>query len=209
MGANYPWVINEIIQSTPENVQVSCTLGDAPNLPGTLALAATGAASLGVDFVKVGLYGTKTVEDAKFLLTQIVKAAKAINPEIKVAAAGYADAQKIGALNPLLIPEVTAKAGADIAMIDTYQKDGKTLLDHLTVAQLEAFVKAAHGFGLEAALAGSLRKQDLAPLLGLGVEIAGFRGAACTGSDRNGGKMTRTLVADLVAELKQLEAKRA
>lgn len=205
LGANYPWVIQEIVEATPKTVQVSCTLGDAPNIPGSLSLASYGAASLGVDYVKVGLYGGKTVEDAVFLLTQIVKAAKSVNPEIKVVAAGYADAEKIGVLNPLFVPEVARKAGADIAMIDTYTKDGKTLLDHLTIPQLEAFIKAAHGFGLEAALAGSIRKKDLCTLLRLRVDIAGFRGAACTGSDRNGGKMTRELVGSLVAELETLQ----
>jgi (5-formylfuran-3-yl)methyl phosphate synthase len=208
LGANYPWVIQDILKTKPPHVQVSCTLGDAPNLPGTFALAATGAASLGVDYIKVGLYGVKTEIEAVFFLTQTVKAAKAVNPKIKIAATGYADAQKIGALNPMLVPTVAAKAGADIAMIDTYSKNGRTLLDHLTIQQLEMFVQAVHSHGLEAALAGSLRKQDLATLFDLSVDIAGFRGAVCTASDRNSGEITRELVADLVTAQKQLETQR-
>jgi len=164
--------IQDILKTKPSQVQVSCTLGDAPNLPGTFALAATGAASLGVDYIKVGLYGVKAIDAAVFFLSQTVKAAKAVNPKIKVAAAGYADAQEIGALNPMLVPEVAAKAGADIAMIDTYSKDGRTLLDHLTIQQLDLFVQAVHSFGLEAALAGSLRKQDLTTL----IEIRRYNG---------------------------------
>jgi uncharacterized protein (UPF0264 family) len=205
LGANYPWVINEIRKETPSNVAVSCTLGDAPNLPGSFSLAAYGAASLGVDYVKVGVYGAKTVDEAVFLLQQITKAAKSVNPKVKVAAAGYADAQQIGALNPLLIPEVAHKAGADIAMIDTYQKDGKNLFDHLTKKQLKAFTECAHSLGLEVALAGSLRKQDLKTVCLLGVDIVGFRGAACTGNDRNGGQITRQLVTNLVQTLRETE----
>ena len=82
------------------------------------------------------------------------KAAKECNPKIKIAVAGYADAEKIGAINPLLIPEIAHKAQVDVAMLDTSVKDGKNLFDHLTREQLKKFVDSAHGFGLEAALAG-------------------------------------------------------
>jgi len=84
----------------------------------------------------------------------------------------------------------------------------RPLLDHLTIPQLDLFVKAVHSAGLEAALAGSLRKQDLATLYDLDVDIAGFRGAVCTRSDRNSGEITSPLVADLVTALKQLKTQR-
>ena len=48
-------------------------------------------------------------------------------------AAGYADAQRIGAIDPLLIPEIAHKAQVDVAMLDTATKDGKNLFDYLTV----------------------------------------------------------------------------
>ncbi len=86
------------------------------------------------------------------------RAAKECNPKIKIAVAGYADAEKIGAINPLLIPEIAHKAQVDVAMLDTSVKDGKNLFDHLTIEQLKKFVDLAHSFGLEAALAGSLEK---------------------------------------------------
>ena len=202
LGANYPWVIKKIKQITPKPVELSCTLGDVPNLPGSISLAALGAASLGVDYVKVGLYGVKTPKEAIFLLQQVNKAAKDFNPNIKVAAAGYADAQKIGTLDPSLIPQITHQAQADVAMLDTASKDGTNLFSHQTTRQLKAFVDSAHDFGLQAALAGSLRKQDLPVIYGLGADIAGLRGAACTGGDRNNGHLTRELVAELVETVK-------
>ena len=76
-------------------------------------------------------------------------------------AAGYADAERVGALDPLLIPEIASKAQVDVAMLDTAVKDGKNLFNFLTSQQLQKFVDSSHKFGLEAALAGSLRKQDL------------------------------------------------
>jgi (5-formylfuran-3-yl)methyl phosphate synthase len=205
LGSNYPWVIKRIKDITPKNLEVSCTIGEIGNFPGSVSLAALGAASLGVQYIKVGLYGIKTPEDAIFLLQNVNRAAKEFNPKIKIAVAGYADAEKIGAIDPLLIPEITHKAQVEVAMVDTSIKDGKNLFDHLSIEALKKFINSAHGFGLEAALAGSLRKQDLPAVYGLGTDIAGLRGAACTNNNRVTGQITRKLVSELVAAVKDAE----
>ncbi len=206
LGANFPWVIRKIKQITPKPIEVSCTLGEVGNFPGSVSLAALGAASLGVDYIKVGLYGIKTPQEAVFLLQYVSRAAKECNPKIKVAVAGYADAEKIGALDPMLIPDIAHKAKVEVAMIDTSVKDGKNLFDHLSTDALKKFVDSSHAFGLEVALAGSLRKQDLPIVYGLGADIAGLRGAACTNSNRDTGQITRKIVSDLVAVVRQAEA---
>ena len=203
LGANYPWVIRQIREITPKNIEVSCTLGDVGNHPGAVSLAALGAASLGVDYIKVGLFGVKTIEEAVFLVQNANRAAKECNPQVKVAVAGYADAKSIGAINPLQIPEIACKAKAEVAMVDTYIKDGKSLFDYLSSQQLIGFVKDAHDCGLHAALAGSLRKQDLPVVATLGTDIAGLRGAACTGNNRLAGQISRDKVAELVEVVRQ------
>jgi uncharacterized protein (UPF0264 family) len=205
LGANFPWVIKRIREITPRNIQVSCTIGEAPNLPGSIALAAFGAASIGVDYIKAGLYGFKTAQEAVSFLQNVNRAAKECNPHIKLVAAGYADAERAGTLNPLLIPEIASKAHVEVAMLDTAIKDDKNLFNFLTFEQLAKFVNSSHKFGLEAALAGSLRKQDLPLVYGLGADIAGSRGAACTNNDRVKGKITEKQVRELVEILKQTE----
>ena len=207
LGANFPWVIKQIRELTPRHVQVSCALGDFPNLAGSVSLAALGAASLGVDYIKVGLCGCRTDAEAIYLLHNANKAAKQCNPKIKVAAAGYADAKRIGAFDPMHIPEVTFKAEADIAMVDTAIKDGRSLFDFFTLAQLKEFADSAHKLGLGAAFAGSLRKEHLPQLVNSGADIAGLRGAACTNSDRVNGEMKRELVHELAEVVKQTEKK--
>jgi uncharacterized protein (UPF0264 family) len=205
LGANYPWVIKRITEVTPKNIEVSCTLGEVGNLPGSVSLAALGAASLGVDYIKVGLYGIKKPQEAIFLLKNVSRAAKECNPKIKIVVAGYADAEKIGAINPLRIPEIANKAQVEVAMIDTSVKDGKNLFDYLSPRELKKFVDLAHSFGLVAALAGSLRAKDLPVVYGLGADIAGLRGAACTKSNRVTGQITRKLVGELVEAVRQAE----
>jgi uncharacterized protein (UPF0264 family) len=206
LGANFPWVIKKIREITPKNLEVSCTLGEVPNLPGSMSLAALGAASLGVDYIKVGLYGFKTDQDAICLLDNVNRAAKERNPNIKVVAAGYADAQRIGTVNPLHIPEIASKAHVEVAMLDTAVKDGKNLFAFLTPKQLAKFVNSAHNLGLEAALAGSLRKEDLPVVYTLGADVAGLRGAAFTNSDRVTGQLKKELVRELVEIVKKAEA---
>jgi uncharacterized protein (UPF0264 family) len=205
LGANFPWIIKRIRQITPKNTEVSCTLGEVPNLPGSMALAALGAATTGVNYIKAGLYGLKTPEEAVYLMENVTKAAKEYNPSIKVVASGYADAGRISTVDPLLVPKIAHEAQADIAMIDTAIKDGKSLFTFLTKPKLRRFVAAAHNYGLKAALAGSLQKEDLPLVHALGADVVGLRGAACTLSDRVNGQITREKVRELVEVVKRAE----
>src|SRR3990170_794433 len=132
LGANFPWVIKRIRKITPKRIEVSCTLGDMPNLPGATSLAAAGAATTGVNYIKAGLRELKTKDDAVYLMWNVVRAVRECDPTIKVATVGYADAERTGSINPLLIPEVAYKAEADFAMIDTAVKDGSSLFTFLT-----------------------------------------------------------------------------
>jgi (5-formylfuran-3-yl)methyl phosphate synthase len=205
LGANFPWVIKRIREIAPKRIQVSCAVGEVPNLPGSMSLAALGAASLGVDYIKVGLRGLRTPQEVSYLLKNVNKAAKECNPKIKVVAVGYADADRIDSINPLLIPEIASKTQVDVAMIDTAIKDDKNIFTFLTANQLEEFVDSAHDLGLEAALAGSLKKQDLLIVYSLGADVAGLRGAACTNNDRIKGQITRNLVHEIAEVIKQAE----
>ncbi len=205
LGASFPWIIKRIREITPANIEVSCAIGDVPNLPCAVSLAALGAATTGVDYVKVGLYGVKTKEEAVYLMRSVTKAVKNCNSSIKVVATGYADAKRIGSVDPLLVPDIAREAEADVAMIDTAVKDGKNLFTFLTTEQLRTFVNAAHAYGLKAALAGSLQKEDLPAVYALNADIVGLRGAACTNSDRLSGRITRENVRALVEAKRHIE----
>ncbi|HWP47737.1 MAG TPA: (5-formylfuran-3-yl)methyl phosphate synthase [Candidatus Limnocylindrales bacterium] len=205
LGANFPHVIREIVSKIPSSLESSATLGDVPNLPGTVSLAGAGAAWCGVNYVKVGLMGVRTLEDAIFLLKQLRHAVKMINPHIKVIAAGYADAAMVKALNPLLLPLVSSQAGIEGCMIDTAIKDGHNLFYYLNRDQLENFVTEAQGSGLICALAGSLREVDIPLIQELGADIIGLRTAVCEG-DRVRGRVSKSKVQRIrsILEMKSL-----
>jgi hypothetical protein len=162
-------------------VRVSAALGDAPDLPGSFALAAAGAAACGADDVKVGLRGPCREAEAIDFLRAVAGGARSGSPPPRLIAAAYADAVDLGALDPLLLPRVAARAGAYGCLIDTLRKDGRTLFDHLPAGALARFVAGCREAGLVCGLAGSLTAGHLPLLLELGPDIIGFRGAICSG----------------------------
>ena len=197
LGANFPWVIRNIRNITPEGMHVSATLGDVPYKPGTVSLAAAGAVVSGADYIKVGLYGTKNYDEALEVMENVVKSVREFDKNALVVASGYADAHRVGAVDPMEIPKVAAEAGADLAMVDTAVKDGKTLFDFMDIDKLQEFNNMIHDHGLKSALAGSIKKNQLKLLYDVGCDVVGIRGAACTGGDRNKGSIHRSAVSEL------------
>jgi uncharacterized protein (UPF0264 family) len=185
LGAAKAHVLQEVRALTPDSVQVSAAIGDMPNLPGTASLAALGAASCGVDFVKVGLYGPKSEDEAIYLLSAVRQAVGDF-PSVKVIAAGYADAQRCGTLEPALLPGIARKAGVAGCLLDTHIKDGHNLFDFLTLAALGCLADEAHAGGLLFAAAGALQAEHLRLVQEAGADIVGVRTAACRGNQREG-----------------------
>jgi hypothetical protein len=181
LGANFPRVIRRVRQCTPPGLPVSVAIGDAPDKPGATALAALGAAVCGVQYVKVGLYGTKEPRQAVFLLKEVCRAVREHDSVIKIIAAAYADAHRIEALPALASPVVATEAGADGCMLDTAVKGEGSLFSYLDDDELRDFVQNCHKRGLICALAGSLGEADIPRVSEIGPDIIGFRTAACMG----------------------------
>jgi (5-formylfuran-3-yl)methyl phosphate synthase len=184
LGAQAPRMIREIKEICPRRIQVSAALGDMPNLPGTAALAALGAASCGVDYVKVGLHGPRSDAEAIGLLREVQDAVRQFSTS--VIAAAYADHHRAGTLDPRRLPDIAASSGVQGCLVDTAIKDGRTLLDFIGPGELRSIAMQAHSSGLLFACAGALRRQDLALLETAEVDIAGLRTAVCRDGLRNG-----------------------
>jgi (5-formylfuran-3-yl)methyl phosphate synthase len=187
LGAPAPAVIEGVRAAVSAQLPVSAAIGDMPNLPGTAALAALGAARCGAAFVKVGLWGVAAEADAIALLRAVADAVTAV-PGVVVVACGYADARRVAQapLAPELLPRVAQAAGVGICLLDTAIKDGRGLLDWLAPDALEPLVAGAHAAGLQVALAGALRAEDLPMVRATGADIAGVRSAACGDGRRTG-----------------------
>ena len=204
LGANFPWIIKKMKSLIPPNSSqlLSATIGDFPNLPGSASLAALGAAVSGADIIKIGLKESTTEEECVYLMKNVVKAVKIYNKNIKVVAAGYADRVRMETSPDfLLLPNIAAKSGADIVMLDTYIKDGKGLFDFLSVDQLKLFKKKAKKLNLDVAIAGHLMLDSLPKVKKIMPDIIGVRSMVCEGYDRNNGTIKGHLIEELKAEL--------
>jgi uncharacterized protein (UPF0264 family) len=202
LGANFPWIIKDIKEAVNGRQPISATIGDFHYKPGTASLAALGAAVAGADYIKVGLYDIQTQAQAFELLINIIRAVKDYDSTKKIVASGYSDYKRINSISPLSLSEVAAKVSADVVMVDTAIKDGKSTFEFMDEKGLKRFTDIAHEYGLENAIAGSLKFDDLPVLERIGPDIIGVRSMVCGGNRRT--TIQQKLVERLVAECHNL-----
>jgi hypothetical protein len=195
-GAQPPGRIKEIVAVIPPEIETSAAIGDVPNLPGTAALAAAGAAQCGVHYVKVGLLHVARGTDAMDLLTEVRLAVKACNPMARVIACTYADMIAGSCILPAELPGVAAAAEVDGCMLDTARKDGKSLRTWIGDQELQSFIVTCRRASLLCGLAGSLSGADFGWVRSLAPDVIGVRGAACKG-DRVTGRVSKDRVAHI------------
>jgi uncharacterized protein (UPF0264 family) len=181
LGANFPWVIRAVKGMTDK--PVSAAIGDFDYRPGSASLAAYGAACAGADYVKIGLMFDGR-ERAREVISAVVRAVKDEFPEKSVVIAAYSDYARLGTIPPLEAACLAAECGADVAMVDTGLKDGKSTFEFMDEETLAGFTEANRGIGLRTALAGSLRFEDIGRLKRINPDIIGVRGMVC-GGDRS------------------------
>lgn len=172
-GALGAWpraLLAQAVHLVAGRVPVSATVGDLPMEPTLLLAAAHATAATGVDIVKLGFFaGAEPRAIARAL-------APAARDGIHLVAVLMADQRPDLELVPVL-----AEAGFLGVMLDTADKRGGGLRQHLSEPELASFVAAGRAQGLLSGLAGSLTLADVAPLGRLRPSYLGFRGALCGG----------------------------
>jgi len=183
LGANFPWSIKAVTELVGGRVPVSATIGDLDYKPGTASLAALGAAFSGADYIKAGLLGVRSAEQAEDMVKNIVRAVKGYDRRKKVVASAYSDYSRVGSIPPMLLPAVAESSGADVVMVDTAIKDGRSTFEFMNEQGLSEFISAGKSLGLEVAIAGTIGFGDLNLLNRIDPDIIGVRGIVC-GGDR-------------------------
>ncbi|MCG7849192.1 MAG: (5-formylfuran-3-yl)methyl phosphate synthase [ANME-2 cluster archaeon] len=200
LGANFPWVIRSVREAVNPILPISATIGDMNYKPGTASLAALGAAVAGAEYIKVGLFDIQTREQALDVAENVVRSVKDYDPTKKVVISGYADYKRINSIPVSELPSVCAECGADVVMMDTGIKDGRSAFEFMTNEELSSFVNSARDLGLLTAIAGTIKFEDIDNLNQIDPDIIGIRGCVC-GGDRNS-----SIQQSLVEELKSLMA---
>lgn len=154
---------------------VSATVGDLPADPQQLTQAIGRTAECGVDYVKVGFFSAKN-------LTRCLQTISGLTHRHKVVAVLFADREP-----PLERLGEFADSGFRGVMLDTAEKGGGGLLNHINLNQLDRFVSEVRALDMLSGLAGSLRLEDIPKLHYLLPDYLGFRGALCERHERTAG----------------------
>ncbi len=188
LGAQPVSVIRQVIAAVnSSDAKVSVAIGDLPCLPGTVSLAAHGAATLGPDFIKAGLRGATGVADARAMIQAMVQSVHDVDRNIITVASSYADFQRFDGLHWQDLLEAASQTAVNVVMLDTLIKDGQTLFDAMSMADLHRLTDMAHDAGFKVALAGSINMNHLDQLREINPDIIGMRGGVCHQSDRKQG----------------------
>lgn len=183
LGAWPEAALRHAVARLGDRAVLSATTGDLPMEPAGLVAAARATAATGVAYVKVGFFaGGDQAACAGALAAVAAEGARLV-------AVLMADQEPDLDLLPRL-----AAAGFAGAMLDTADKRAGGLRRHLDEATLARFVATAQAQGLLCGLAGSLGLADIPPLVALGPDYLGFRGALCRG-DRSGALDPQALAA--------------
>ncbi len=119
-------------------------------------------------------------------------------PEKFVVIAAYSDYERLGTISPFVMSPLAAAAGADVAMVDTGRKDGKSTFEFMNEEELAEFAGMNAAAGMQTALAGSLCFEHIPALKRINPDIIGVRGMVC------GGNRNSTIQEDLVIRLARM-----
>jgi uncharacterized protein (UPF0264 family) len=156
---------------------VSAALGEWRQSPLLLPAA-------GLRYVKWGL--ARAGLDATWR-TDLAAAAKRLQrttPTCQLVAVAYADWERAKAPPPAEVCAFASELACGAFMLDTWCKDGTSLLDWLHRAEIAELTRTCRAHGIPVALAGSLRLADVPALLPLEPDWFAVRGSVCHGGSR-------------------------
>ncbi len=137
-------------------------------------------------FIKWGLSKFRTEAEAAWTeLWCEDQRLRTLNPACVLVTVAYADARRANAPEADVVCEHLVSAGRGVLLLDTFEKDGRTLLDWLPERKIERLVECCRVTGIRMALAGSLGFGEIHALKHLQPDWFAVRGAACQGRQRN------------------------
>ncbi len=174
LGALDHAAVRICVQAISGRRPVSATIGDIPSMdPQLMTDAVERMGATGVDFIKIGFFSHLRATECAAELSNLTSNTRLI-------AVLFADEPY-----DLAFLDVLACNGFSGAMLDTAHKTGKTLREWRASNELAEFVTRGSELRLLSGLAGSLRQTDISPLLAIGPDYLGFRGALCKSGERD------------------------
>lgn len=103
--------------------------------------------------------------------------------KVALVAVAYADHRAAGCPQPLQVFELAGQMGIQTWLIDTFEKDGRSTLDHMTMQALQAVSTLARSHAARWVLAGAIRLMMIPSVRDWGAtpDLLGVRGDVCDG----------------------------
>lgn len=173
-------VVAAVIQKVKKRVPVSAALGEwGPNA----LTEAHWHLELKLDYVKWGLAGyTPTPGWGEDLLDT----RRELPAGMEMVAVAYADWEKAKSVPPIELVRFAKRFRFRAFLLDTWTKDGKTLLDFIKPAEVAELVESVQRVGMRAAIGGSLKPEHLKQLKGIAPDWYAVRASACAAGKRDG-----------------------
>jgi uncharacterized protein (UPF0264 family) len=188
-------VIAEVVRAVNGQALVSAALGELRDCP---LVGVSADLPKGIEYVKWGLAGLLRQGWATFFARTWLLFWPGARKAVAVA---YADWVPAESPRPADVVAFAAEQHICTVLIDTFQKNGATLLDWLSTEEIGALVETCRERNVSIALAGSLGPAEIEQLLPLAPDWIAVRGAACEGG--RGGRVTAERVRALADLLKR------
>jgi uncharacterized protein (UPF0264 family) len=177
LGRAQDALIGAVIQAVAGRRLVTAAMGELlENLP---PFAGTGLA-----YMKWGLAGCARLAHWPKQLVEAIARLHEVNARCEAVAVAYADWQRADAPLPEAICACACTHACGALLLDTWRKDGTTLLDWLTLPQINCLTQDCRAAGIRIALAGSLGAGQIRLLRGCVPDWFAVRGAVCAGGRR-------------------------
>jgi uncharacterized protein (UPF0264 family) len=187
--------IAAVIRAVDGRRPVSAALGELKEQPDVYR-------DTGLKYAKWGLAGLAQ-GDWRHLLITARDGLQQTPAHCRLVAVAYADWRRAAAPSPTEVCHFAVEHGCGAFLLDTWHKDGSTLLDWLALPEIAKLGRQCRTGGVPLALAGSLGPKQIARLRSVTPQWFAVRGAVCAGGKRYGG-----IDAAAVRELTEIAAGR-
>ena len=180
LGMAHHETVAAVVEAVGGEVPVSAALGEwSPDV----LTAAHWHLELPLTYVKWGLAGYKS---GPAWGEELLETRRQVPAGVEVVAVAYADWEKANSVPPAEVARFAKRFRYRAFLLDTFAKDGKTLLDWMTPAEVAELVAGLKRGGVRVAVGGSLKLEQIRQLKGVAPDWFAVRGAVCAGGKRDG-----------------------
>ena len=180
LGIAHHEAVADVLATVNGRVPVSAALGEWSD---SLLTDAHWHLELELQYVKWGLAGYK---GGPAWGEDLLELRREIPGRIEVVAVAYADWEKANSPPPGEVARFAKRFRYRAFLLDTFNKDGKSLLDWMKPAEVVDLVQGLKRGGVAVAIGGSLKPEHLKQLKDVQPDWYAVRGSVCAGGKRDG-----------------------